>query len=98
MALAKLYSRGLDDACDLELPGRSALAENRSAPTPPAAPETVAPGTVAVDLTKAYDPNEFHKDVTQDQRIHVHIDFGRVFESHGNSKRPCRIPAGACRL
>src|SRR5271166_198584 len=53
-------------------------------PTPPAAPETVAPGTVAVDLTKAHDPNEFHKDVTQDQRIHVHIDFGRVFGSHGN--------------
>jgi len=53
-------------------------------PTPPAAPETVAPGTVAVDLTKAHDPNEFHKHVTQDQRIHVHIDFGRVFESQGN--------------
>ena len=53
-------------------------------PTPPAAPETVAPGTVAVDLTKAHDPNEFREDVTQDQRIHVHIDFGRVFESQGN--------------
>jgi len=53
-------------------------------PTPPAAPETVAPGTVAVDLAKAYDPTVFHKDVTQDQRIHVHIDFGRVFESQGN--------------
>ncbi len=55
-----------------------------SPPTPPAAPETAAPGTVAVDLTKAYDPNGFRKDVTQDQRIHVHIDFGRVFESQGN--------------
>ncbi|MGA2706178.1 MAG: tetratricopeptide repeat protein [Isosphaeraceae bacterium] len=53
-------------------------------PTPPAAPEAVAPGTVSVDLTKAYDPNGFRKDVTQDQRIHVHIDFGRVFESQGN--------------
>lgn len=53
-------------------------------PTPPAAPETVAPGTVAVDLAKVYDPNGFRKDVTQDQRIHVHIDFGRVFESQGN--------------
>jgi Flp pilus assembly protein TadD len=51
--------------------------------TPPAVPETVAPGTVAVNLTKAYDPNGFRKDVTQDQRIHVHIDFGRVFESQG---------------
>ena len=53
-------------------------------PTPPAAPDSVAPGTVAVDLTKAYDPHEFCKDVTQDQRIHVHLDFGRVFESQGN--------------
>ena len=53
-------------------------------PNPPAAPETAAPGTVAVDLTKAYDRNEFRKDVSQDQRIHVHIDFGRVFESQGN--------------
>ncbi|MBV8309118.1 MAG: tetratricopeptide repeat protein, partial [Planctomycetaceae bacterium] len=53
-------------------------------PSPPAAPEALAPGTVAVDLTKAHDPNEFRKDVTQDQRIHVHIDFGRVFESQGN--------------
>ncbi len=53
-------------------------------PTPPAAPEAVAPGTVAVDLTKAHDPNGFREHVTQDQRIHVHIDFGRVFESQGN--------------
>jgi Flp pilus assembly protein TadD len=53
-------------------------------PSPPAAPEGLAPGTVAVDLTKAYDPNGFRKDVTQDQRIHVHLDLGRVFESQGN--------------
>ncbi len=53
-------------------------------PNLPAAPETAAPETVAVDLTKAHDPNGFRKDVTQDQRIHVHIDFGRVFESQGN--------------
>ena len=52
--------------------------------TPPAAPDSVSPGTAAVDLTKAYDPNGFRKDVTQDQRIHVHIDLGRVFESQGN--------------
>jgi len=55
-----------------------------SPPTPPAAPETVAPGTVSVDLAKAYDTTQFRKDVTQDQRIHVHLDFGRVFESQGN--------------
>jgi Flp pilus assembly protein TadD len=51
---------------------------------PPTAPEAVAPGTSAVNLTKAYDPNGFRRDVTQDQRIHVHIDFGRVFENQGN--------------
>ena len=51
---------------------------------PPTAPEVVAPSTSAVNLTKAYDPNGFRRDVTQDQRIHVHIDFGRVFENQGN--------------
>jgi Flp pilus assembly protein TadD len=53
-------------------------------PTPPSAPDGVAPGTAAVDLTKAYDAHDFRPDVTQDQKIHVHIDFGRVFESLGN--------------
>jgi Flp pilus assembly protein TadD len=52
--------------------------------SPPPAPEAAAPGTTAVNLSKAYDPNGFRKDVTQDQRIHVHIDLGRVFESQGN--------------
>jgi tetratricopeptide (TPR) repeat protein len=51
---------------------------------PPAAPEAAASSTVAVDLTKAYGPSGFRKDVTQDQRIHVHIDLGRVFETQGN--------------
>ncbi len=53
-------------------------------PTPPVAPETAAPDTVSVNLSRTYDPNGFRKDVTQDQRIHVHIDLGRVFESQGN--------------
>ncbi len=51
---------------------------------PPATPANAAPGTVAVDLTNAYDPNGFRRDVTPDQRIHVHIDLGRVFETQGN--------------
>ena len=67
-------------------------------PTPPAAPETVAPGTVAVDLTKAHDPNEFRGHVTQDQRIHVHIDFGRVFESQGNFEAALSEYQQTCRL
>ncbi len=53
-------------------------------PTPPTAPDGVAPGMTAVDLNRIYDPNGFRKDVTPDQRIHVHIDLGRVFEVQGN--------------
>jgi Flp pilus assembly protein TadD len=58
--------------------------KSNTPPTPPSAPEGVAPGTTAVDLTKAYDSHDFRPDVTRDQKIHVHIDFGRVFESLGN--------------
>ena len=39
---AKLHRRGLDDARDLELPGRSARRKTEPPPAPPAAPETVA--------------------------------------------------------
>ena len=38
----------------------------------------------AVNLNRIYDPEGFRKDVTPDQRIHVHIDLGRVFEVQGN--------------
>jgi Tetratricopeptide repeat len=51
---------------------------------PPSAPESSAPGTVAVDLSPSVDPNGFRAKVSQDQRIHVHLDFGRVFEQKGN--------------
>ena len=82
---AKLYGRGLHDACDLRAARQIRPGEKTDPPpTPPAVPETVAPGTVAVDLTRAHDPHEFRPDVTQDQRIHVHIDLGRVFETRGN--------------
>jgi tetratricopeptide (TPR) repeat protein len=54
-------------------------------PTAPVAvPETLEPGTVAVDLTRAHDPDAFRPNVTRGQRIHVHLDLGRVFESRGN--------------
>ena len=53
-------------------------------PAPPPVPENSAPGTVSVDLTRSVDPNGFHAKVTQDQRIHVHLDLGRVFEQKGN--------------
>ena len=39
------------------------------------------PETVTVDLAKLHDPSGFRPDVTRDQRIHVHIDLGRVFEA-----------------
>jgi len=55
-----------------------------SNPAPPPVPEGSAPGTVAVDLTRALDPNGFQAKVTQDQRIPVHLDLGRVFEQKGN--------------
>jgi tetratricopeptide (TPR) repeat protein len=51
---------------------------------PPAAPENTAPGTVPVDLSRAHDPDPFRPNVTRNQRIHVHLDLGRVFESRGN--------------
>lgn len=53
-------------------------------PAPPPVPESSAPGTAAVDLTRSLDPNGFHATVTQDQKIHVHLDLGRVFEQKGN--------------
>ena len=52
--------------------------------SPPVAPENSETTTASVDLTKAYEPNPFRHDVTPDQRVHVHIDLGRVFESQGN--------------
>ena len=39
---------------------------------------------MAVDLTRSLDPDGFRAKVTQDQRIHVHLDLGRVFEQKGN--------------
>ncbi len=53
-------------------------------PAPPPVPESSAPGTVAVDLTRSLDPNGFRAKVTKDQKIHVHLDLGRVFEQKGN--------------
>ena len=51
---------------------------------PPAVAQNPEPQTVSVDLTRSHDPNGFLPEATRDQRIHVHIDFGRVFEARGN--------------
>jgi tetratricopeptide (TPR) repeat protein len=53
---------------------------------PPAAPQPLEtpPGTVAVDLSRPQDDTPFLPHPTQTQRIRVHLDFGRVFESQGS--------------
>jgi Flp pilus assembly protein TadD len=63
---------------------RQTSPQPQSQPTPPQAPQDAAPPTVAVDLSKSHGQNEFRADVTQDQRVNVHLDFGKVFESQGN--------------
>ena len=51
---------------------------------PPQAPQDVAPAAVSVDLTKPLEQSPFRAEVTQDQRVNVHLDFGKVFETQGN--------------
>jgi Flp pilus assembly protein TadD len=53
-------------------------------PAPPQAPQDIAPAAVSVDLTKPLEQSPFRAEVTQDQRVKVHLDFGKVFESQGN--------------
>jgi tetratricopeptide (TPR) repeat protein len=55
----------------------------RSDPAAQQVPEDLGPNGVAVNLSKATDSGGFRKDVTQDQRIHVHLDLGRDLESQG---------------
>jgi tetratricopeptide (TPR) repeat protein len=52
--------------------------------SPPTVPQTLEPGTVSVDQTRPSDPHDFRPEATRDQKIHVHIDLGRVFETRGN--------------
>jgi Flp pilus assembly protein TadD len=54
---------------------------------------------VSLDLTRAIDPNGFSAKVSQDQRIHVHLDLGRVFEQNGNLEAALgeyQLALGAC--
>lgn len=53
-------------------------------PAVPTVPADAAPNTVSVDVNQPLDDITFHKDVTQEQRVKVHLDLGRVFESQGN--------------
>jgi Flp pilus assembly protein TadD len=53
-------------------------------PSAPQAPQDAAPPAVSVDLTKPLEQSPFRAEVTQDQRVKVHLDFGKVFESQGN--------------
>jgi Flp pilus assembly protein TadD len=56
----------------------------QSQPAPPQAPQDVAPAATSVDLTKPLEQTSFRAEVTLDQRVKVHLDFGKVFESQGN--------------
>jgi Flp pilus assembly protein TadD len=53
-------------------------------PATPAVPQDVVPNTVSVDVSRSLDETTFHKDVTPEQRVKVHLDLGRVFETEGN--------------
>ncbi len=56
-------------------------------PQAPQVPENAAPsGQVYQDPTKGAN-SDFHAEATDEQRFHVHLDFGRVFESQGNLDR-----------
>jgi hypothetical protein len=54
-----------------------------ASPAPPPAPD-VDPGTVAVDLNRSKETTTFRRNLTPAQRIHTHLDLGKVFESSGN--------------
>jgi Flp pilus assembly protein TadD len=66
--------------------GEASPPRNGGEPSPPLpdVPDGTAPGTVSVDLSRAIDPNPFRRGLTPGQRIHTHLDLGRVFEAHGN--------------
>jgi Flp pilus assembly protein TadD len=78
---ATLLGVNTSTASALQQAGQPASEPTATAPAPP---EASPPNTVSVDLSKINDPNAFRNTVTRDQRIHVHIDFGRVFEIQGN--------------
>lgn len=61
-----------------------APAGETSTPAAPAVPPSAKPETVTVDLAKVHSQTDFKPEVTQDQRVHVHIDLGKVFEARGN--------------
>ncbi|MFO0889325.1 MAG: tetratricopeptide repeat protein [Isosphaeraceae bacterium] len=51
---------------------------------PPTLPDGADPNTVSVDLSRSADGPKFRRNLTPAQRIHTHLDLGRVFESQGN--------------
>jgi Flp pilus assembly protein TadD len=62
--------------------GRAGPPSKGAEPSPP--PPDVPDGTVSLDLSRATDSMQFRKNPTPAQRIHTHLDLGRVFEKHGN--------------
>jgi Flp pilus assembly protein TadD len=53
-------------------------------PETPSVPQDAGPNTVSVDITRSHNEGTFRKDVTPEQRVNVHLDLGRVFETQGN--------------
>jgi len=54
-----------------------------SAPPPPQLPEGATAAEVAGQAQSVAATTDFHSKATDRQTFQVHIDFGRVFESHG---------------
>jgi Flp pilus assembly protein TadD len=51
---------------------------------PPQVPENAAGSTELYQAAPPTAPVEFRETATDEQRFHVHVDFGRVFESQGD--------------
>jgi Flp pilus assembly protein TadD len=58
--------------------------QSASSAPPPQLPEGAAAAEGAGQTHSAASSTEFHREATDRQSFQVHIDFGRVFESHGD--------------
>ncbi len=58
--------------------------QSASSAPPPQLPEGAAAAEGAGQTHSATSNTEFHREATDRQSFQVHIDFGRVFESHGD--------------
>jgi Flp pilus assembly protein TadD len=80
ISLALAATLTLSTACHAGPPWKKNPQPDAAAPV---VPEDVGANGVAVNLSQSASGTGFHKEVTQDQRILVHLDLGRVLESQG---------------